>query len=202
MMSLPVGFVSKAGKQHVMASLNAFLIEQIDGGQVHDGMSTELPAGKTFWWLFGYPLAGLVFPSISVVEIGLFNQGELAMDRVIGFDPSGQPIKGVRNQTLIEINAWAKDTPEQADAEKVVRERRDTLVYAFTNAGELNEQTGVFVVSPIELKDFSQPGEPVVGHISVDRTPNAINEKFIVDAADQNIKRYRLLVRVFWNELV
>ena len=70
------------------------------------------------------------------------------------------------------------------------------------NAGEVDEDTGLFVVPPIDLHDFSQVGEPKVGKITVDRTDNAINEKFVVDAADMNVKRYRLLVRVFWFELL
>ena len=200
-MSLPASFLPKAGKQNLMSSFNQFLVEQLEGGQVHDGLSTTLPAGKTFWCLFGYPLTGLVFPSISVTEVGLFSRGELALDRVLGHDAVGKPVKGTRNQTLIEVNCWAKDTPESAQAEKTVRELRDTVIYALTNAGEVDESTGLLVVPAITLRDFGQAGEPMVGTITVDRTDNAINEKFIVDAADQNIKRYRLLIRVFWNEL-
>lgn len=200
-MPLPASFTARTGKQNLMASFNHFLVEQIGGGQVHDGLSTQLAPGKAFWWLFGYPLAGLVFPSVSVVEVGLFNQGELALDRVLGFDQAGRPVKGVRNQTLIEINAWAKDTPEKADAEKLVRELRDRVIYAITNAGEIDDATGQFVIPPMHLRDFSAAGNPVVGTVTVDRAANAINEKFIVDAADQNVKRYRLLIRVFWFEL-
>ena len=201
-MPLPASFLPKAGKQNLMSSFNRFLVEQLEGGQVHDGISPMLPAGKTFWWLFGYPLTGLVFPSISVAEVGLFSRGELAMDRVLGHDTAGQPVKGTRNQTLIEVNCWAKDTAESAQAEKTVREFRDRVVYALTNAGEVDESTELLVVPPIILRDFGQAGEPMVGTITVDRTDNAVNEKFIVDAADQNIKRYRLLIRLLWNELV
>lgn len=200
-MALPSAFVPKAGKQNLMSSFNRFLVEQLEGGQVHDGISTTLPAGKAFWWLFGYPLTGLVFPSISIAEVGLFSRGELAMDRVLGHDTAGHPVKGTRNQTLIEVNCWAKDTPESAQAEKTVREFRDRALYALTNAGEIDESTGLLVVPAIVLRDFGQAGEPMVGTITVDRTDNAINEKFIVDAADQNVKRYRLLIRIFWLEL-
>src|SRR3989304_352906 len=113
-MPLPSNFVPKAGKQNVLASLNSFLVSEIGGGEVHDGVSTTLPGGKTFFWFFGYPLSSLLFPSISVVEVGLFNRGEFALDRLLGFDSLGKPIKGARNQTLIEINCWAKDTAASA----------------------------------------------------------------------------------------
>lgn len=201
-MPLPSGFVPPTGKQNVITSFNKFLIAEIGGGQVHDGIATALPGGKTFWWFFDYPIAPLLFPSISVAEVGLFNRGELAIDRVIGHDTAGKPIKGTRNQTLIEVNCWAKDTPESAQAAKTVRELRDKLVYVLSNAGEFDDTTETLVVPPIYLKDYGQVGEPVVGKVIVDRTDNSINEKFIVDAADQNIKRYKLLVRVFWFELV
>lgn len=202
-MPLPSNFAPKAGKQNLMASFNGFLVSEIGGGEVHDGVSMALPGGKTFWWMFGYPLSSLLFPSISIAEVGLFNKGEFAIDRVLGFDKTtGKPIKGTRNQTLIEINCWAKDTVASAEAEKTVRELRDKVAYVLVNAGELDEDTGLFIVPSIDLKDFSQVGEPKVGKITLDRTDNAINEKFIVDAADQNIKRYRLLVRIFWFELL
>ena len=201
-MPLPSNFVPKAGKQNVLASFNSFLVSEIGGGEVHDGVSTTLPGGKVHWWFFGYPLTSLLFPSISVSEVGLFNKGEFAIDRVLGFDSSGKPVKGTRNQTLIEINCWAKDTVTLAQAEKTVRELRDNVAYVLVNAGEVDEDTGLFVVPPIDLHDFSQVGEPKVGKITVDRTDNAINEKFVVDAADMNVKRYRLLVRVFWFELL
>jgi len=201
-MPLPSNFTSKAGKQNVIASLNQFLVNEIGGGEVHDGVSTTLPSGKVHWWFFGYPLSSLLFPSVSVAEVGLFNRGEFAIDRVLGFDSTGKPVKGTRNQTLVEINCWAKDTATSAQAEKTVRELRDKVAYVLVNAGEVDESTGLFIVPPIDLKDFSQVGEPKVGKITLDRTDNAINEKFLVDAADQNIKRYRLLVRMFWFELV
>lgn len=202
-MPLPSGFVPATGKQNLMTSFNKFLVAEIGGGEVHDGISTALPGGKTFWWFFGYPLTALLFPSISVAEVGLFNRGDIALDRTIRMDPTtGKSIKGSKNQTLIEINCWAKDTASLATAERVVRELRDKIAYVIVNAGEFDEDTSTFVVPPMQIKDFSTLGDPVVGNILFDRSDNAINEKFIVDAVDQNIKRYKLLVRVFWYELV
>ncbi len=200
-MPIPSGFVPKAGKQQLMASFNNFLVSQLDGGEVHDGAATSLPLGKTFWWLFGYPLTTLMFPSISVVEVGLFNKGEFAIGRLLGFESDGTPIKGTRNQTLVEINCWAKDTDTKADAEKVVRELRDRIIFALTNAGQFDETTNGLLIPPIELKNYNVIGNPKVGLINIDPSDNAINEKFIVDSVDANIKRYKLLVRIFWFEL-
>lgn len=203
-MPIPASFISPTGKQNLISSLNQFLVDEIGGGEVHDGTATTPSGGNTFFWLFDYPLSGLVFPSISTTEIGLFSEGPIALGRVLAHDKiTGLPIKGERNQTLMEINCWAKDTPEKADATKAVRELRDKVNYVLTNAGEIDEANpGTFVVPPIDLKDFSQPSPPVVGKIRLDSADNSIDEKFIVDAIDQNIKRYRLLVRVFWFELV
>ena len=203
-MALDPAFVNPTGKQNLLSSINQFFVDQIGGGQVYDGITTTLGVGKTFFWFFDYPLSGLLFPSISTTEVGLFSKAPIALDRVIDFDKiTGLPIKGERNQTLIEINCWEKDTPTKADATKVVREFRDRLNYVLKNAGEIDEANpGQFIVPPIDLKDFNQPSPPVVGKVQLDLADNAIDEKFIVDAVDQNIKRYKLLVRVFWFELV
>ena len=203
-MAIPANFINPTGKQNLISSINQFMVDQIDGGFVYDGITTALPGGKDFFWFFDYPLSGLVFPSISTTEVGLFSLSPIAFDRVIELDKTtGKAIKGDRNQTLIEINCWAKDTPEKADATKVVRILRDRVHYVLKNAGEVDEDNpGQFIVPPIDLKDFSQSSPPVVGKVQVDLADNAIDEKFIVDAIDQNIKRYKLLVRMFWLELV
>ncbi len=203
-MPLPSGFIHPTGKQNVISSINQFLIDEIGGGEVYDGIATVLPGGKDFFWFFDYPLTGLLFPSIVTTEVGLFSQAPIALDRVLAFDKvTGKPIKGERDQTLIEINCWAKNTPEQGDATKVIRILRDKVRYVLQNAGEIDEDNpGQFIVPPIDLKDFSQVVPPVVGKIRVDTADNAIDEKYIVDADKQEIKRYRLLVRIFWFELV
>ncbi len=203
-MPLPSGFTHPTGKQNVISSINQFLVDEIGGGQVYDGITTTLSGGNTFFWFFDYPLSGLLFPSISTMEVGLFSKGPIALDRLLGFDKvTGKPIKGERDQTLIEINCWAKDTAAQADSTKVIRELRDKVRYVLQNAGEIDEDNpGQFIVPPIDLKDFSQGTPPVVGKIRVDTADNAIDEKYIVDAGNQEIKRYRLLVRIFWFELV
>lgn len=194
--------VSPSGKQNLISSINEFLVSNIPEGEVYDGQATTLSVGKEFFWLFDYPLSGEVFPSISISEVGLFSLAPIALDRLLDFDSTGKAIKGERNQTLIEVNCWAKDTDEKADATKVVRELRDKVYFILKNAGEFDEDTDSFVVPPIDLKDFSQGVPPVVGKVTVDRSDNSIDEKYIVDAESQNIKRYKLLVRVFWFELV
>ena len=203
-MPLPSNFSHPTGKQSVISSINQFLVDEIGGGLVYDGITTTLPGGSTFFWFFDYPLSGLLFPSISTMEVGLFSKSPMALDRLLGFDKvTGKPIKGERDQTLIEINCWAKDTAAQADSTKVIRELRDKVRYVLQNAGEIDEDNpGQFIVPPIDLKDFSQGVPPVVGKIRVDTADNAIDEKYIVDAGNQEIKRYRLLVRIFWFALV
>ena len=200
-MALPSNFKSKSGKQSVISSFNTFLTEQIVDGEIHDGSTITLSGGKEFWWFFDYPLASLLFPSISINEVGLFTKASKAFGRLLGHDSSGVPVKGEENQTLIEINCWAKDTASQANGTRIVRELRDKVMYTLLNAGEFDEITDQLVIPKIDLIDFTQPSEPVIGTIRIDRADNAIDEKYIVDAVDQNIKRYRLLVRIFWFEL-
>ncbi|KKK83716.1 hypothetical protein LCGC14_2790620, partial [marine sediment metagenome] len=48
-MPLPIGFTHPTGKQNVISSINQFLVDQIDGGFVYDGLTTDLPGGKTFF---------------------------------------------------------------------------------------------------------------------------------------------------------
>jgi len=203
-MPLPLSFTHPTGKQNVISSFNQFFVDEIEGGEVHDGTSTTLTGSNTFFWLFDYPLSGLVFPSISITEVGLFNRAPIAFDRLLEIDKTtGKAIKGDINQTLIEINCWAKDIATKADATKVVREFRDKINYLLKNAGEIDEDNpGQFIVPPIALKDFSQPSPPVLGKIRVDNADNSIDEKYLVDEVDQNVKRYRLLVRIFWYEIV
>ena len=54
---------------------------------------------------------------------------------------------------------------------------------------------------PIPLRNYNAPGNIQIGIIEVDRQSNAINEKFIVDPSNQNVKRYVLIVRIFWLEV-
>jgi len=195
-------FTVASGKQIAMTSFNKYLVGNVGGGEVHDGLAAALSTGKLFWWLFGYPLSALMFPSISVVEVGLFSPDETALGRIIGMDRNtGLPIKGSRNQTLIEINCWAKDTAERSDAEKVVRDLRDRVMYVLQNAGEWDEKNDELLFPSIALRDYSKDNPPKIGFIRLDRRANSVTERFIVDPVDQNIKRYRLLVRVFWDEL-
>jgi hypothetical protein len=186
-----------------MSSFNHHIVVTLPKGVVHDGISKTLPSGKDFWFFFGYPITTLMFPSISISEVGLFTPGERGLGRVLAIDSTtGLPIKGSRNQTLIELDCWAKDTAAKSDAEKVVRELRDQVMYVLMNAGEFDVAIHELVVRPIELRDYSQNSPPLIGYIKIDRSPNSITERFIVDQVDQNIKRYRMLVRVFWDELV
>ncbi len=203
-MPIPASFVPPTGKTNVIASFNQFLIDEIGGGQVYTGTNDDLTGGNIFFWLFDMPLSGLVFPSITTSEVGLFNRAPIAFDRLLEISKStGKAIKGDINQTLIEINCWAKGTAEKADATKVIRQFRDKVNYVLKNAGEIDEDNpGTFIVPPIDLKDFSQPSPPVLGKIRVDNADNSIDEKYIVDEVDQEIKRYKFLVRIFWYELV
>lgn len=193
--------VSPSGKQSTISSFNTWLSEQLPEGVVHDGFATELPVGKEFWIHYGYPLSALMKPAISIAEIGLFSPGATAIGRVLEMNPTtGAPVKGMKNQTLMEIDCWATDTADSANAEKTVRDLRDRVVYALMNAGEWDEDADDFVVDPILLKDYSQVMPPTVGVIYLDREANSINEQFLVDPVNAELKRYKITVRIYWFE--
>ena len=175
------------GKENLIASLNYWLTSTISGG--HLGLA-PLPSGKDFYWAFDFPIAPLYTPAISVTEIGLFNYGEMAFDRLIGFDGE-DPVYGTKNQTLLEITCTDQDSATYAAATNKVRNLRDRVVAALNDSGKR-----------IPLVDYSHPQKPVIGYIWVDNNSNSINEKLLVDSQNQNLKRYVLLVRIFWLELV
>lgn len=193
-MAIPKGFSHTSGKEALMASFNNWLIENIDGG--HLGVP-PLPGDKEFFWVFDYPIAPQQFPAITTTERGLFNLGELALDKLVGHSSDGSPIFGVRNQTLIEITCISQDSETFTGSTLIVRNLRDRVIFALTNAGHISTPE----VSKIELRDYNNPSTPVIGFIELDRESNSINEKFVVDPQNQNVKRYVLLVRVFWHEL-
>lgn len=146
-----------------------------------------LPAGKEFYWMFDFPIAPVNTPAISVTEIGLFNYGEIAMDRLVGFD-GNEPIYGTKNQTLVEIICTDQDSLDYSEATKMVRNLRDRVV-------------GLFGTQQIPLVDYGNPSKPQIGYLWLDNSSNAINEKLLIDPQNQNLKRYVLLVRIFWMEL-
>jgi len=193
-MAIPKGFTQFSGKQNLMASFNNWLVENIEGG--HLG-GIDLPADKEFFWAFDYPIAPQTFPAISTTERGLFNLGDISIGKLMGHTPDGTPIFGVKNQTLIEIVCYAKDTGTFTGATNTVRNLRDRVIFALTNAGHNSTPQ----VDKITLRDYNNPSKPEIGVIRLDRESNSINEKFIVDSQNQNVKRYILLVRVFWCEL-
>ena len=197
-MGIPDGFHRRTGKEAFMASLNDYLVDNIEGGQVG---GTDLTGGNSFFWEFDMPIAPLRFPSISTAEVGLFNLGEYALDEsLLGFDSNGKPIKGVKNQTLVEINCW--DSLERdSSAVKNIRNMRDKVVFALTMAGRTNEDTNMQILPKIKLKAIDEVGTPTVGTIVVDLSSNAINERFLVDPVNQQLRRYKLLIRFFWFEL-
>lgn len=172
------------GKENLIASLNYWLTNTIQGGYI--GVP-PLPAGKEFYWMFDFPIAPVNTPAISITEIGLFNYGEIAMDRLIGFDGE-DPIYGTKNQTLIEIICTDQDNLNYSAATNKVRNLRDRVVEALSEGH-------------IPLIDYGNPSKPVIGYLWVDGNSNSINEKLLVDPQNQNLKRYVLLVRIFWMEI-
>jgi len=195
---IPASFKAESGKQNLMASLNSWLVDIVRGGHVGD---KPLAVGKDFFWSFDNPLAPLNCPAIGIMEIGLFDIGKRAFDaNLVGFTADGRPIRAVQNQTLVEITCYALDGDDFGGATKKVRELRDRVVFALEFAGTPNDNDDGFIIPNIKLRDFNQPGAPVVGIIRLDPGGNAINEKYLVDANNNQLKTYKLLVRFLYDE--
>jgi len=52
------------------------------------------------------------------------------------------------------------------------------------------------------IYDYTQPTPVEIGVMVMDPADNAINEQFVIDPINQNIKTYRILVRLFWYEYI
>jgi len=180
-MPLPTNFKWSSGKNALIGSLADYLITQIPD--------------ETFD--FDNPMLPLKLPSYGVAEVGLFNLSPIAFEHFMGYK-NGLPLYGRKNQTLMEISAW-DDVSLHSNAVGKVRQMRDKVVYLLYNAGRVND-VGVFVLPPIKLKDYSGVSPVEIGVIELDIADNSINEKFIVDPINQNIKMYKLLVRMNWYE--
>lgn len=196
--SIPKDFEASSGKQNLMSSINEWLTNVVRGGKEEDG---DLSVDQDFYWAFDCPIAPQRFPSIAISEVGLFDTGKRAFDdNLVGFTEDGKPIRAVRNQTLVEISCWHQDDDNFGGATKKVRELRDRIVYALEFAGTTNDKEDGFIIPPIKMIDFYQESKPVIGIIRLDPNGNAINEKFLIDPINQQLKRYKLLIRFWYDE--
>ena len=106
----------------------------------------------------------------------------------------------LQNQTLIEISCYDQDSDDFGGATKKVYELRDRLIYAIEFAGTLNNNEDGYIIPHIKLLEYSQDSKPTIGTIYLDKTGNAINEKFLIDPVTNQIKRYKLLIRFLYDE--
>jgi len=181
-MPLPTNFKWIAGKSAMMGSLYEYL-------------TTNIPDE---FFDFDNPIIPVKLPGYGVSEKGLYNLGPIAMDDFLGYR-NDLGLYGRMNQTLVEISAWDDETIHSGAVGKV-RQMRDKIVYLLYNAGR-KDDNDVFVLPPITLYDYyALPTKKAIGAIYLDTNDNAINEKFVIDPVNQNIKTYRMLVRLFWVE--
>jgi hypothetical protein len=180
-MTLPVGFEWSSGKSALMGSLADYLTTQIPDEDFD----------------FDNPILPVKLPGYGVTEKGLFNLGAYAFDNFLGYK-GGDPLYGRKDQTLVEISAWDDETVHPNAVGKV-RQMRDKIVYVLLNAGRIND-AGAAVLPPIKLYNYATSPKTEVGVIELDPADNSINEKFTIDPVNQNLKAYKLLIRLFWYE--
>lgn len=180
-MPIPTNFKWASGKSALMGSLAEYLV-------------THIPDES---FEFDNPILPLKLPSYGVTEKGLYNLGSIAMDDFLGYKED-KALYGKRNQTLIEISAWDDETVNPQAVGKV-RQMRDKIVYLLYNAGRQDEN-GLEILPPIRLYNYYESPKKRIGIVVLDPADNSINEKFVIDPINQNIKVYRLLIRMFWYE--
>lgn len=180
-MPVPTDFKWTSGKNAFMGSLAEWLTTQITDE----------------YFDFDNPIQPLKLPGYGVTEVGLFNLAPIAMGHFLGYK-NDVALYGRKNQTLVEISAW-DDVTQHSNASAKVRQMRDKVIWALYNAGKESDSGGV-VLPPIKLYDYYHTPKVEIGVITLDDSDNTINEKFIVDPVNQNIKIYKLLIRLFWYE--
>lgn len=183
---IPSNFVHFTGKANLIASFNHYLLENIMGGFAGEG---SLPSDKEFYWRFNYPIVPEATPAITTAELGLFNVGEIALDQLVSHREDGVPIYGTKNQTLFEITCIDQDRDNYTSATQKVYNLRDRIIHALST-------------DTIPLRNYADPSIPQVGIIYLDPESNSVNEKFVVDSVNQQVKRVIIIVRLFWVELI
>ena len=180
-MTLPVDFKWNSGKSALMGSLADYLTTNITDE----------------FFDFDNPILPVKLPGYGITEKGLYNLGVFAFDNFLGYK-GGEALYGRKDQTLIEISAW-DDESKHPDAVGKVRQMRDKIIYLFLNAGRYTDD-GVEILPPIKLYDYSTAPKTEIGIIELDPADNSINEKQVIDPINQNLKAYKLLIRIFWYE--
>lgn len=180
-MTLPANFKWATGKASFMGSLADYLTTQITDESFD----------------FDNPIIPVKLPGFGVIERGLYSLAPVAMDNFLGYK-NGTALYGRKNQTLVEISAWDDET-EHPNAVGKVRQMRDKIIYCLYNAGRVDDND-VLVLPQIKLYDYSGISKVEKGVIVVDPSDNSINERYMIDPINQNIKIYRILVRFFWYE--
>ena len=183
MTPLPANFRWTSGKAAMLGSFNKYMQTQIPD-ENFDFDSPVLPANM---------------PGYGIMEKGLYNLGAVAFEHLIGYK-DGDPVYARKNQTLVEISAWDNETLHSNAVDRV-RVMRDKVVYVLYNAGRTND-SGAFILPPMKIYDYTKVVPEEIGVMVMDPADNAINEQFVIDPINQNIKTYRILVRLFWYEYI
>jgi hypothetical protein len=177
------GFKWNSGKASLMGSIAEYLVTQIPDENFD----------------FDNPLIPIKLPGYGVSEKGLYSLAPIAFEHFMGYK-DGVAIYARKNQTLVEISAWDDETIH-SNAVGKVRQMRDKIVYLFYNAGRYDDN-GSVILPPIKLYDYEQVPKKEVGVVELDPGDNSINEKLLIDPINQNIKIYKLLLRLFWYEFI
>lgn len=177
------------GKNNVLASLRKYLSEQLAPTvvQFENYMNVEQ------------------IPSIAFQDVGVPNLGGHAFDDYLGerIGDSGFPerVYGKIAQTNLEFNILT-DQENNASAIKDLFQMRDRLEYLFMYSGRKDE-AGVLIMPRIAILDFDNSNEDTGASIWCPQERDSIwIENYVgTDQERPNVKRLRILVRVYWHLL-
>jgi len=199
------------GKRNVLESLKKYLDDNLPDLVVDPNTS------YTVHW-DNYQNVN-TYPSITFTDLGTRNIGEHELMGPIGnlgdhaFDdsmgtrilPGGgtERVYGRIDRTYVEFNIQA-DTNTDAAAVEHAAAIRDQLEHLFLYSGRRDGETGNEILPPIKLLDFTRDPDEETG--GVIWAPMELEETFVekyigVDPDKPGIKRYQILVRLYWHLL-
>lgn len=181
----PVPSTWKTGKRNLLASIVEYLQTQLPGENI---------VGSHY-------LQTETFPVVTIEDSGIFSLGDIAFDELVGFDSSGNPIRGKIEQTQLQIQILDRLSDSNRAPIRGIRKLRDRVKYALFYAG-VPDGSGGFVLPPIKILDFEN-AKADTGFIAwVPRElDSAWVETFIQDDGTPPVWRYRIYCRVYWWEI-
>ena len=115
-------------------------------------------------------------------------------------NPNQAHVQGRFNTALLEINIYT-DGSKQDNALQLVRQIKDAMVYALSNAGQYDAGSDSILFPPIVLNDANGASTNTFVR-PMTELPNWVIKNFYKPSAPETqIFRYQLIIKLEWVEL-